>query len=133
MWAKQNLSWFTNTMTATFHEERFGPNKVAWPHHFLFKCLYQARNVRCHVFACSGADPGFQVRGRVHLKKLGYFVWKIIYFFQFFPLCQSSTPVHVKVYSIQHYVIKFVSDLRQVGGFLRVLWFPPPIKLTAMI
>ena len=30
----------------------------------------------------------------------------------------------------QHYVIKFVSDLRQVGGFLRVLRFPPPIKLT---
>jgi hypothetical protein len=28
----------------------------------------------------------------------------------------------------QHYVIKFVSDLRQIGGFLR---FPPPIKLTA--
>ena len=28
------------------------------------------------------------------------------------------------------YVIKFVSDLRQVGGFLRVLWFPPPMKLT---
>jgi hypothetical protein len=27
---------------------------------------------------------------------------------------------------------KFVSDLRQVGGFLRVLRFPPPIKLTAM-
>jgi hypothetical protein len=26
--------------------------------------------VRCHVFACSGADPGFQVRGRAHLKKL---------------------------------------------------------------
>ena len=41
--------------------------------------------------------------------------------------------VHGKVYSIQHYVIKFVSDLRQVGGFLQVLWFPPPIKLTAMI
>ena len=28
---------------------------------------------------------------------------------------------------------KVVSDLRQVGGFLRVLWFPPPIKLTATI
>jgi hypothetical protein len=28
-------------------------------------------------------------------------------------------------------VIKFVSDLRQVGGFLLVLRFPPPIKLTA--
>ena len=26
-------------------------------------------------------------------------------------------------------VIKFVSDVRQVGGFLRVLRFPAPIKL----
>jgi hypothetical protein len=34
---------------------------------------------------------------------------------------------------VQHYVIKFVSDLRQVGGFLRVLQFPPPIKLTATL
>jgi hypothetical protein len=32
-----------------------------------------------------------------------------------------------EVYSIQHYVIKVVS------GFLRVLRFLPPIKLTAMI
>ena len=29
--------------------------------------------------------------------------------------------------------IFLVSDFRQVGGFLWVLWFPPPIKLTAMI
>jgi gamma-glutamylcyclotransferase (GGCT)/AIG2-like uncharacterized protein YtfP len=29
----------------------------------------------------------------------------------------SSNAVHGEVYSIQHYVIKFVSDLRQVGGF----------------
>jgi len=29
-----------------------------------------------------------------------------------------------EVYPIQHYVIKLVSDLRQVGGFLGVLWFP---------
>ena len=28
-----------------------------------------------------------------------------------------------EVYSIQHYVIKFVIDLRQVGGFLRVRLF----------
>jgi hypothetical protein len=42
-------------------------------------------------------------------------------------------PIHGDVYSIQYYVIKFVSDLWQVGGFLRVLLFPPPIKLTAMI
>jgi hypothetical protein len=33
----------------------------------------------------------------------------------------------------QHYVVKFVSDLRQVSGFLQVLRFPPPIKLTATI
>jgi hypothetical protein len=31
----------------------------------------------------------------------------------------SSNPAHGGMYSIQHYVIKFVSDLRQVGGFLR--------------
>jgi hypothetical protein len=37
----------------------------------------------------------------------------------------SSNSVHGEVYSIQHYVIMFVSDLRQGGGFLRVLWFPP--------
>jgi hypothetical protein len=30
----------------------------------------------------------------------------------------SSNPVHDEVYSIQHYVIKFVSDLRQVDSFL---------------
>jgi hypothetical protein len=34
---------------------------------------------------------------------------------------------------VQHYAIKFVSDMRQVGGFLRVLRFPPAIKLTATI
>jgi len=28
-----------------------------------------------------------------------------------------------EVYSIQHYVIKFVRNLLQVGGFLRVLCF----------
>ena len=33
----------------------------------------------------------------------------------------SSNPANGVVYSIQHYVIKFVSDSRQVGDFLRVL------------
>jgi hypothetical protein len=45
----------------------------------------------------------------------------------------SLNPVHDEVYSIQHYVIKFVSDVRQGGRFLRVVRFPPPIKLTAAI
>jgi hypothetical protein len=38
-----------------------------------------------------------------------------------------SNPTHGEVYFKQHYVINFVSDLRQICGFLR---FPPPIKLT---
>ena len=32
----------------------------------------------------------------------------------------SSNPAHGKVFSMQNYVIKFLSDLRQVGGFFRV-------------
>jgi hypothetical protein len=47
----------------------------------------------------------------------------------------TEQPAHGEVYmcTIQHYMIKVVSDLRLVGGFLRVLRFPPPIKLTAAI
>jgi hypothetical protein len=45
----------------------------------------------------------------------------------------SSNPIHGEVYSRQHYVIKFVRDLRQVSNFLRVLRFPQPIKSTATI
>jgi hypothetical protein len=50
--------------------------------------------------------------------------------------CQNRTPLRPtfvfrrhRLYLIQHYVIKFVSDLRQVGGFLRILRFPPPVKV----
>ena len=42
----------------------------------------------------------------------------------------NLNPAHGEVYSIQHYVIKFVCDLQHDGGFLR---FPPPIKLIATI
>ena len=41
-----------------------------------------------------------------------------------------TVAVQLQVY---HYMIKFVSDLRYVGGFLWILWFPPTIKPTAMI
>jgi hypothetical protein len=47
--------------------------------------------------------------------------------------------VHLKVVYylydiwITAYMIKFVSDLQQVGGFLWVLQFPSPIKRTAKI
>ena len=55
---------------------------------------------------------------------------------QFVPITTkfvSSNPIHIKVYALQHYVMKFVSDLRQVGGCLWVLHFSPLIKLSAMI
>jgi hypothetical protein len=42
----------------------------------------------------------------------------------------SSNHDHGEVYSIQHYVIKFVSDVQQVSGYLR---FPPLIQLTTTI
>ena len=45
----------------------------------------------------------------------------------------SSNFVDGEVYSIQQYVIKFVSDLRQVGGFLWVLQFPPAEKMIVNI
>jgi hypothetical protein len=45
----------------------------------------------------------------------------------------NSNPFHGEVYPIQHYVIKFVSDLWQVGCFLRVLWCPLLINLTTKI
>ena len=37
----------------------------------------------------------------------------------------SLNLVHGEVYLIQLYVMKYVSDLRQIGGFLWVLRFPP--------
>ena len=45
----------------------------------------------------------------------------------------SSNLIHDEVYSIQHYVIKFLSDLQQVSGVVQVLRFPPLIKQNATI
>ena len=45
----------------------------------------------------------------------------------------STSPAHGEVLSIHSYVIKFVSELWQVGNFLWVLRFPLPLKLTAKI
>jgi len=44
----------------------------------------------------------------------------------------SSNPAHGEVYSIQYYVIQFVSNLWQVSDYLLVIGFPSPIKLTAI-
>ena len=45
----------------------------------------------------------------------------------------SSNSARGEVYSIQHDVITFVSDLLEICGFHLVLCFPPPIKLTETI
>jgi hypothetical protein len=44
----------------------------------------------------------------------------------------SSIP-HRGDHKVYNYMIEFLNNLWQVGGFLRVLLFPPPIKLTATI
>ena len=41
-----------------------------------------------------------------------------------------SNPAHGEVYSIQHYVIKFVSNLSLVGGFLRWVSSSTPVSST---
>ena len=72
----------------------------------------------CHVHDCM--VDGFTTTCAIS----GYITPKVV----------SSNPTHGEVHPMQqHYVIKFVSDLRQVGGFLWVLRFPPPIKLTTTI
>jgi len=45
----------------------------------------------------------------------------------------SLNPTHNEVYSILHYVIKFVSNLRYISDFHQVLRFPPSINLAATI
>ena len=45
----------------------------------------------------------------------------------------SSNLTHGEAYLTELYVTKVDSDIRQIGGFLQVLRFPPPIKLTAII
>ena len=43
----------------------------------------------------------------------------------------SLNPLMTRCTQYNIYEINFVSDLYQVGCFLRVLWFSPPKKLTA--
>ena len=75
---------------------------------------------------------------------LGYFcfylvqglLWSLSYDTYAIPITTkvaSLNPADGEVSLIQHYVIKFVNDLWQVGGFLQLFRFPAPIKLTAKI
>jgi hypothetical protein len=69
-------------------------------------------------------------RGRARMV-VGFFFYNYLY-----NQCLSPLKLWVRTLfmgSKQHYAIKFVSDLWQVGGYSQVLRFPPPIKLTATI
>ena len=55
-----------------------------------------------------------------------------MYICLFFLRCEYES-CSGEVYWIQHYVLMFGIDMRQVGGFLQVHRFPPPIKLIATI
>ena len=45
----------------------------------------------------------------------------------------NSNPADDEVYSIQHYVIMLLSELRKVDGFLWVLQFPIPLSICPSI
>ena len=77
------------------------------------------------------ADVGSRPIANLKMK----FHWSLHYICLGFPPSIRSCEFESngEVYSIHNYGIKFFSYLRQVGGFLWLLRFPPSIKLTATI
>ena len=67
---------------------------------------------------------------------VSYFSWSYGSWIYNYLCNQCLSPLMLWVRSgwgVQHYVITFVGDLRQVGVFVRVVRFPPPIKLAVTI
>ena len=67
------------------------------------------RNLKFWDFKKITEGRGFHARGRRCRDRMVV---------GFTTTCESSNPTHGWVYSMQYYVIKFDSDLRQVGDFL---------------
>jgi hypothetical protein len=65
--------------------------------------------------------PGRRCRDRIH----GSWIYNCLQSVPITTKVVSSNPIHGEVYSIYHYVLMFVSDLRQVDGFPQVVRFPP--------
>ena len=95
----------------------------------------RGRNREPFVYRCSSSLYHYSQNSVGCLCLLGHicmcyrkrrFVFVCVILFHIFPN-------HAQAYSIQHYVMTCVSDLRQVGGFPLALRFPPPIKLTTTI
>jgi hypothetical protein len=125
-------------------------NVFAWRHHFpkmegrpmklvlswriLLKFMCQARKVSSHACIDCASLLYF-----VTVLTVGNFMFFILLLCELLSiLCETQALVCILVWIVKilwsrHYLIKFVSDLRQVGDFLRVLRFPPPIKVTATI
>ena len=86
-------------------------------HMSVLLCLFQAR-----TFITNSIGRGFPCRVQsVMVRSRCSLVLILMNFFLLslfkFSFHNHLFPVYGEVYSIQHYVIKFVSDLRQVGGF----------------
>jgi hypothetical protein len=67
-----------------------------------------------------------RIRWKYHINQGGHFV---VFSFIAFGWCCGFDSRSAR--GVQHYMIKIVSDLQQVCGFLLVFLFPPPIQLTA--
>ena len=98
------------------------PIRITWPHS-------QCQRMFCALYRSWTKV----IRGLSQSKQYDIWIYNYLWTQCLSTHIVSLNPAHGEVYSIQHCVIKFVSDLWQVGGFLWVLWFPPPIKLIVMI
>ena len=92
--------------------ERSGPSNNGSNYYILFKC------VKLFHLCCRGRRSRYRM-------VVGFTTTYVISAYHH-ECCEFESR---SGRGVQHYVIKFFSDLRQVGGFLRVLRFPPPIKL----
>ena len=113
-WKDTNISWLIKKQALSWLRVKY---KL-----YIFSWLPLQKNIK-NCRGCWGHDRHCVVVGFTNTCAVSAYHHRVM----------SSNPVHGEVYSIQHYMIKFVSDLRHVGGFFRVLWFPSPIKLTAKI
>ena len=92
---------------------------LGFDEHLTFTCTLRTKTISVHIF--EGSSWSWSCGSWIYNNMCNQCLSPI----QF--------PVHCEVYTVQHYVIKFVSDLWQVCGFLRVIQYPPSIKLTSTI
>jgi hypothetical protein len=114
-------------------EETGKPRENQWPVPNFFSHRVKFRTKTADYLFCSS----FMFQDWGQLVFFSVKIWQHNFFFQkehmvvpLAGLCDISPCLSVLS---QHYVIKFVSHLGQVTGFLWVFLFPPPIRLTVTI